>query len=1401
MRKHSSSKPNARALPAFACPRARALLAAALGTVLFLAFAALPQPALAQTTATTGTQSSLIWNETITSGTWDPTSAIWLATDSTGTTFTHYDAVVFGASGSAAGGYILIDGTGFYNASGGVLTGPIISPQSYDGHGATPDGVNPGMIIASGSWEFDGYPMAFATATTNSAYGGIAITGNNVISGTIVPTVLQLDFSGTFSKTAITVAPNVDFVLTTSPTLSIDLGFANSTNDSSASAVSPITTGPGSNLTIAYTGTAAGSSYSFIQNRTNDPNAGAAINAGGNVSFLGNGPGTYLLAYFVNNRAIDASAAANAYASAVYVTGTLIARDIVTIYGEGGFAAQEINFTSMYLAPDSSSNTGVGATITLAILDADGNPITATGANAKINFDNVTIKGYKGELATYMNSDINLLSDLYIDTSNSRGDGQPPNIMTISAPLTSPDGIMVNIDGGNTVIFTGSNTYSGYTEIDSGTLIGNIPDNTSLDVEQDAAYKSGTYQLIITTDTETGITSTTTATPFASKRAITTLTGAGLLDMSGNDLDIADGDFSSGTLINVNTLTKTASLQPLSIASGTIGALDIREGTLVLGFNQQLTVTGTATIEPAGTLNLTLSDNPALTAQTLVSNSAAIDISSYGLLNVTLSQTTTLISTTGTITRDYILTYQTGTLGPDLPTSTDRFLDLSEDTSDPNKIQVTSTLVWFNATGSLAHGTFLVPSGTVVLNEALSDNPAASGSTGYAGWDGATLTKTGYGALVLNAANTYTGNTYIYQGSLINNILISSTLVSISATDAVLINYGTITGHTYNYGTLYTTGTAVIGDIDNYGTLQFDITNSNTTYTVTTGTDSDGNPITTDTTAPYTYSYNGILTGPGALIKTGTETLLLNGANTNSGPVLITAGTLASGRAHNLDGAASYTLDNQIFTDYTTATVAATGTATLDLGGYDQTFNTLIYSGSGGGILNFGPANPDKFSTVIINTITSGSASNVIMMRTDYGANKGDQLIITNSVTGTYTVLISNTDSAKATKFNSIPLIVTPLNTSTNNLVGSGTDATLVFSGSAESGIGILTIHPGDNGLLSPDPDTWYLSRTTKLSNTADAIFATTSVSGLEWIYQLDLVRQRMGDLRQEALMAPPARKISPFTYTTVDSKGGNAWLRGNAYHLDATDNITGENFSQNTGNVAFGFDKTYRWEQHQYLLGAFAGVGFTDRDFQERGSGKTNNYALGFYFTYLNDNGWYGDTILKITNDHNSFTANAIDGFTNTADYNAITWGISLEVGKIVRNKKNGWWYEPSAQAAFIRLNGSDYTTSNNIGVNISSGNIQQYRAGLRVGHDIPKTRLKPYARLGLAYIAAGSPTVSVDDMSFAPSVHGFRVEAGAGLSYVIDEKSQLYLDYEYAKASDYSRPWSINFGYRHTW
>ncbi|MDR0535760.1 MAG: autotransporter-associated beta strand repeat-containing protein [Puniceicoccales bacterium] len=87
---------------------------------------------------------------------------------------------------------------------------------------------------------------------------------------------------------------------------------------------------------------------------------------------------------------------------------------------------------------------------------------------------------------------------------------------------------------------------------------------------------------------------------------------------------------------------------------------------------------------------------------------------------------------------------------------------------------VRENLVWFNAQPGKQHGTFDIPGagdvfsiGTSVRNGVdLVDNSSAVSWGGYDGWDGRSLTKRGAGELVLELANSYTGATNLFEGTL-----------------------------------------------------------------------------------------------------------------------------------------------------------------------------------------------------------------------------------------------------------------------------------------------------------------------------------------------------------------------------------------------------------------------------------------------------------------------------------------------------------------------------------------------------------------------------------------------------------------------------------------------------------
>ncbi|AWI08176.1 hypothetical protein CKA38_01870 [Ereboglobus luteus] len=394
-----------------------------------------------------------------------------------------------------------------------------------------------------------------------------------------------------------------------------------------------------------------------------------------------------------------------------------------------------------------------------------------------------------------------------------------------------------------------------------------------------------------------------------------------------------------------------------------------------------------------------------------------------------------------------------------------------------------------------------------------------------------------------------------------------------------------------------------------------------------------------------------------------------------------------------------------------------------------------------------------------------------------------DHLAITNgSSDGTHTVLVNSVSAAGVPSDGetAIPLI-TDAGVATYLLDGEKVDFGLV-SFELNKGSAVLSG-------LNLDPDKWYLLNA-GLSDVADSIINTAAMLAKDWHYSLDALYLRMGHVRAEL--------------TGVEKPTGNLWLRGRGYHLNANNTISGRGFDQYAYGLTAGGDKAFRARSSVNLIGGFVDMGNIDRDFDAAGSeGKTRNLSVGLYAAWLHDNGWYADLVLKVDRYKNSFETRTAGNRLVRGDYNSNAQGVSLELGRRF-GRGDGWWVEPGVQAAFAWLNSASYRTTPDdvaIDVKVDGSRAAQYRGQVRFGRQITNSRWSPYGKIGVVKTLTDGGEIHANDKTFLPDYDGWRFEAGFGASYLIDPRSQVYLDYEYNKAGAYERPWSINLGYRRLW
>jgi fibronectin-binding autotransporter adhesin len=287
-------------------------------------------------------------------------------------------------------------------------------------------------------------------------------------------------------------------------------------------------------------------------------------------------------------------------------------------------------------------------------------------------------------------------------------------------------------------------------------------------------------------------------------------------------------------------------------------------------------------------------------------------------------------------------------------------LVLGGDNSNSGGVSLTAGTIALTSNTGLGTGTLTFSGGTTLradanlsVNNAMALNGQSSigtqanqlGLQGVLSGSG-TLVKTGSGLLILNGANSYSGGTNLTAGAIqLGN---SSGL----GTGALAMAGGTA----------LSAGAAglVVGNAISLAGLGTINTNAST------------------------FTLNGVVSGIGRLIKTGTGNLVLNAANTYDGGNALTNGTITVGNSTAL-GAGSLTMSNgttlasgvsglTLANVINTAAVSTVnvGTGTLGLSGQIVGSGSIVKTGSGNLILS---GDNSYFGSTLLNngTITVGS--------------------------------------------------------------------------------------------------------------------------------------------------------------------------------------------------------------------------------------------------------------------------------------------------------------------------------------------------------------------------------------------------------------------------------------------
>ena len=454
-------------------------------------------------------------------------------------------------------------------------------------------------------------------------------------------------------------------------------------------------------------------------------------------------------------------------------------------------------------------------------------------------------------------------------------------------------------NGTGTTILSGTNTYSGATAVNAGTLAGG-------------------------------------ATNALSGSSAFTVAGGAFLDLGGFDQTI-------GSLAGSGTVTNSGVASPATLTGGGDNTSTLFSGIIQNG-------TSTTALTKAGSGTLTLSGANTYTGGTTIS-AGTLQIGNGGTSGSLTGNVTNngifAFNRTDTVTFDGNISgtgaFQQNGTGTTILSGTNTYSGATAVNAGTLAGGATNALSGSSAF-TVAGGAFLdlggfdQTIGSLAGSGTVTNSGVASPATLTGGGDNTStlfsgiiqngtsttaLTKAGSGTLTLSGANTYTGGTTISAGtlqignggtagSILGNVLDNGVL-AFNRSDAIAFS-GLISGtgilrqigtgalilpnaNTYTGGTLILGGTVAIGNDTPLGSGPVSMFDGATLAFTQNGINLP-NPISlgvfagTFDTGSFTETLSGVISGPSDLTKVGSGTLILAANNTYTGPTNVNAGVL-----------------------------------------------------------------------------------------------------------------------------------------------------------------------------------------------------------------------------------------------------------------------------------------------------------------------------------------------------------------------------------------------------------------------------------------------------------------------------------------------------------------------------
>ncbi|MCY1291852.1 Pertactin autotransporter [compost metagenome] len=424
------------------------------------------------------------------------------------------------------------------------------------------------------------------------------------------------------------------------------------------------------------------------------------------------------------------------------------------------------------------------------------------------------------------------------------------------------------------------------------------------------------------------------------------------------------------------------------------------------------------------------------------------------------------------------------------------------------------------------------------------------------------------------------------------------------------------------------------------------------------------------------------------------------------------------------------------------------------------------------------------FKTLTIEGDLNGSG--MFAMNTNLASEQGDLLQVLGSTNGSHTLFVA--DSGNEPSGPNGELLVVD----TNNDVKGGNGTFALHGQHVDAGAfrytleqqgddwflrntALVPVQPDDGPRLDPRPNT--------LSDGANAALGNQSATATLWSAEMNALVKRLGELR-------------------MGEDNGGVWARGIGKTFEV-DNGSSRGYDQNVHGLEVGADTAIALNGGKLYVGGMIGAATSDQDFGDGSSGTIDSKLIGAYATWLDDNGYYVDTVAKYNRLDNEVKTLSNTGEQVKGSYDTDGYGADVEVGKHIK-LQDGWFIEPQAELTYTHTEGADYTASNGLNVEAADSDSLQGRVGALFGKSMKLDNgmtAQPYVKASYVHEFNGDSSVTVNGFELDNQVSGSRSEIGFGSVLQVSEKTKVSLDVEHAKGNSVEEPWAVNIGVRFLW